>query len=211
MSTDAVCPRHRIAQNFLLIWIDDSIDESTEDCQNALAQLRSVVNQVSIFKQLDDAIDFLTDIHEMNAFLIVSNTIGQHFVPLIHDITQLHVIYMLCSNQSQHEQWTKKWIKIKGVHTDIKSICEVLKLVTKQCDRDSIAMSFVTINKEVSNMNLNQLESSFMYTQIFKEILLKMEYNKKSFKDFVLLWRLQYVNNILKLNDIAEFERDYCP
>ncbi len=49
-----------------------------------------------------------------------------------------------------------------------------------------------------------------MYTQIFKEILLEMDHNKQSIKDFIQFWRLHYINNIVKLNDIAEFEHDYC-
>ena len=61
-SSDAIHPRQRIAQNFLLIWVDANIDESTEDCQNTLAQLRSVVNDVNIFTQPDEGIDFLNEI-----------------------------------------------------------------------------------------------------------------------------------------------------
>ncbi|CAF4615759.1 unnamed protein product, partial [Rotaria sp. Silwood2] len=36
--------RRRIAQNFLLIWMDTGMDPSNKDCQVTLAQLQSVVN-----------------------------------------------------------------------------------------------------------------------------------------------------------------------
>ncbi|CAF4866076.1 unnamed protein product, partial [Rotaria sp. Silwood1] len=39
--------RRRITQNYLLIWIDSNIDETNKDCQNTLAQLRSVINEVT--------------------------------------------------------------------------------------------------------------------------------------------------------------------
>ena len=39
-------------------------------------------------------------------------------------------------------------------------------------------MSFVTLDEVASSQNLNQLEPSFMYTQIFKEIFLQMEYDQ---------------------------------
>jgi tetratricopeptide (TPR) repeat protein len=211
MGAGAIGPRQRIAQNFLVIWIDANIDESTQDCQNTLGQLRSVVNDINIFTKPDAAVDFLTEVHGKNAFLIVEGNLGQHILSLIHDIPQLDTIYLFYSNECEHEKWTKKWVKIKGAYTDIKPICEALQLAVKQCNQDSIAMSFVTVSKGASTQNLNQLEPSFMYTQIFKEILLEMEHNKQSIQDFVQFLRLHYINNIPKLKDIAEFERDYRP
>jgi len=97
-SSDAIHPRQRIAQNFLLIWVDASIDESKQDYQHTLAQLRSVANDINIFTKRDEAIDFLTGDHRKNAFLIVEGTLGRNLLPLIHDIPQLDAIYLLCGN-----------------------------------------------------------------------------------------------------------------
>jgi len=210
-SSDAIRPRRCIAQNFLLIWIDASIDESKQDYQHTLTQLRSVANDINIFTTQDAAIDFLTEDHGKNIFLIVESTLGQHLLPLIHDIPQLDAIYLLYGNESGHQQWTKEWVKIKGVHTNINPICKALELAAKQFNQDPIAVSFVTVSEGTSTQNLNQLEPSFMYTQIFKEILLEMEHDEKSIEDLILFWRLKYKNNIVKQKDIDEFERHYRP
>ena len=106
---------------------------------------------------------------------------------------KLDGIYIFCGNKSRHEQWTKEWNKIKGVHTEITSICESLQQAVKQCNQDSIAVSFVPVDEVASSQNLDQLEPSFMYTQLFKEILLDMEYDQQSIKDFTTYCR--------KLND----------
>ena len=116
-SSHNVHPRRRIAQNFLLVWVDGNIDESKPDCQNTLAQLQSVVNEVNIFTQPDGCIDFLTEVDDVKAFLIIEGTLGQRIMSLIHDIPQLAAIYIFCSDKSPHEQWAKEWIKVKGVHT----------------------------------------------------------------------------------------------
>jgi tetratricopeptide (TPR) repeat protein len=210
-SSGVVHPRQYIAQDFLLIWVDESIDKSTEACQNTLAQLRSVVNNVNIFTKLDEAVDFLTEVHEMKALLILGGTLGQHIMSLIHDIPQLDSVYIFHDNKPGHDQWIKEWVKVKGVHTELISICESLQRDVKKFNHDSIAISFVALDEETPIKNLDQLEPSFMYTQIFKEIILEMEHNEQSIKNFILLWRFHYMNNTLKLNDIAEFERDYCP
>ena len=91
----------RIVQNFFLVWINPSMDESTADFHNSLDQLRSVINDVTTFKQQDDAIDFLTEMHGMSGFLIVNDTLGQQILPLIHDISVLDAIYILATHPYQ--------------------------------------------------------------------------------------------------------------
>jgi tetratricopeptide (TPR) repeat protein len=203
--------RQRILQNFLLIWMDESIDQSRKDCQNTLVQLRSIVNHVHIFTEPNQCVDFLTDIKDMNAFLITDGSLGRHTIPFMHDISQLSAIYIFCGNKSRHEEWAKKWTKVKGIHTEIKPICEALQLAVKQCNEDSIAISFMAVGEGASSQNLNQLEASFMYTQIFKEILLEMKHEPQAIKDFAVHCRKLYNDNVGQLTIIEEFERDYRP
>jgi hypothetical protein len=58
--------------------------------------------------------------------------------------------------------------------------------------------------------NVDQLDSSFMYTQFFKEILLDAEYDEQSIKDLVLYWRSCYIGNSSQLKIIDAFEGEYC-
>jgi hypothetical protein len=203
--------RQRIVQNFLLVWMDAKINQSNADYQNALAQLRNVVNDVHLFTEPDQCVDFLTDIKDMNAFLIADGRLGQQIIPHMHDIPQLDAIHIFCGNKSRHEEWTKKWAKIKGVHTDIKSICDALQSTAKRCNEDSIAVSFMSVDEGASGQNLNQLEASFMYTQIFKEILLDMKHEPQAIKDFAVYCCKLYNDNVGQLTTIKEFEHDYRP
>jgi tetratricopeptide (TPR) repeat protein len=164
---------------------------------------------VNIFNQPDQCIQFLNGIQAEKAFVIASGSLGQQLVPDIHALTQLDAIYIFCENKSRHEHWTKQWTKIKGIYTDIKSICQELQQAVKQCNHDSIAVSFVTVSEATSSGNLDQLESSYMYTQIFKEILFDMEHDAKSIKDLAIYCRKFYTNNTADLNIIDEFEHSY--
>ncbi|CAF4002424.1 unnamed protein product [Rotaria sp. Silwood1] len=67
------------------------------------------------------------------------------------------------------------------------------------------------MNERGSSENLNQLEPSFMYSQIFKEILLDMTYGQQAIKDLVTFCQQQYLGNTKELNIIDEFERTYRP
>ena len=95
---------------------------------------------------------------------------------------------------------------MKGIHTEVTTICESLQHVVKQNNQDSIAVSFVTLEQGAFNQNLDQLEPSFMYTQLFKEILLEMEHTKKSIKDFIAYCRN---GNYGSPTNITRFENDY--
>jgi hypothetical protein len=88
--------RRRMVQNDLLIWVDPSIDEANKDCQDILVELRTVANNVSVFTERDGCVDFLTDVKDIKVLLIAGDTVGQQILPLIHDIPQLHGVYIFC-------------------------------------------------------------------------------------------------------------------
>ena len=74
--------------------MDPSIDQSNEDCQNTLVQLQSVVDDVHVFTQRDECIDFLTELNNKKTGLVIAGTLGQQILPLIHDIPQLDEVYI---------------------------------------------------------------------------------------------------------------------
>jgi hypothetical protein len=56
-------PNARMVQNFLLLWLDGSIDEkNNDDCRNSITKLRQVVNTVNTFTDADECIDFINGI-----------------------------------------------------------------------------------------------------------------------------------------------------
>ncbi|CAF0851699.1 unnamed protein product [Adineta steineri] len=204
-------PRQRIAPNYFLVWIDASIDEDKKDCQDTLTQLKNVVSDVNICTEPSQCIHLLSQINNERAFVITSGSLGQYLVPEIHSMPQLDTIYIFCANKSRHEEWTQNWTKIKGVHTNIKDICQALQLAVKHCNQDAIAVSFLTINEMASTENLNQLDPTFMYTQLFKEILLDIKYGDNAIKDLATCCHEVFTGNPNELQMINEFERDYDP
>ncbi|CAF1510776.1 unnamed protein product [Adineta steineri] len=136
--------------------------------------------------------------------MIVSVELGKHIVPHVHDMSQVDTIFIFCNNQEWPKQWIKEWPKIKGVFTDITSICEALKRTAHQCEQNAISISFVAANKK-----LDQLDPSFMYTQILKEILLTINFDDKHFKEFITYCRETFAENEYELQNIEKLERDY--
>ncbi|CAF0993033.1 unnamed protein product [Rotaria sordida] len=188
-------PARRIIQNFLLVWLDANIDESKEDFQNSLQQLRRIVASITTFTDAQQCCDYLSGITKEKAFMIVSGSLGQKIVPKMEAIPQLESVYVFCGNQSYHEQWAKKVSKIKGVYTKIEPICQALEIDRERCDRAMISVSF------------NGLDPLFMYTQLLKEALLEIEDDdRKSLKDLAEYCREQ---DDISEDQIKQVENEY--
>ncbi|CAF0907690.1 unnamed protein product [Adineta steineri] len=207
-SKDAVENRRRInmqrMQNVLLIWLDNNINENDADCNNTIKQLKRVVNNVNTFTDGKECTEFIQTITNNKICMIVSDSLGEHIVPHVHDMSQVDTIFIFCNNQEWPKQWAKEWPKIKGVFTNITSICEALKQTAHQCEQNAISISFVAPNKK-----LDQLDLSFMYTQILKEILLTIDFEDKHFKEFITYCRETFAENEHDLHNIEKLERDY--
>ncbi|CAF4246773.1 unnamed protein product, partial [Adineta steineri] len=205
--SNAIQQRRRVVRNYSLLCLDECMDEANQEYQNILAQLKTNTDNIKVFKQRDECVDFLTDTEEnFEFFLILENTMAQHVVHLVNDIPQLHSVYIFSNIKSQHEEWATKWQKVRSIYVNIEDLCQALKIDIKKCNQDSIAMSFITVNEMTSTDNLDQLEPTFMYTQIFKEILLDMEHDKQAIKQFITYCRQHDCGSA---KTIDQFENEY--
>jgi hypothetical protein len=209
-SKDAV-PRRRInrqmMQNIVLIWLDNNIDNNSIDCCNKIAQMRSVINCINTFTDADQCVDFLTNIHDKNVCMIISGTLCENLMPLIHDFTQLHHVLIFCEKKTGYEKWAKDWTKTKGISTEISSICVVLEQAVQQCEQNTIPISLIATSGDLSTKKLDQLESSFMYTRILKEILLTIKFEQQHITAFIAYCREQFVENDRESRNMKKIRR----
>ena len=191
-----------MVQNFTLVWLDGSIDESDEDFQHSLTQLRRIVTKIDTFINVDSCLDFIQSIDDIHVFLIISGALGQAAMPDIHHLSNIDSIYVFCGNKVKHEQWATDWSKIAGVFTKIDKLCKKLKQDTELLDRTAIPMS-------ITSGDLSHLEPSFMYTQLIKEILLEMDYDDRAMNELTNTCRKAYKDSPEDLRIIDEFGREY--
>jgi hypothetical protein len=143
------------------------------------------------------------------ACMIISGSLGQDIVPRVHNMSQVDSIFIFCGNKKHHKQWAKEWPKIKGVFTEIAPICESLKQAAQQCEQNAISISFMATNDDFSKKNLDQLDPSFMYTQILKEILLTINFESKHFTEYIDYCRAVFGENDRELKTIKKFQQKY--
>ncbi|CAF1503082.1 unnamed protein product [Adineta ricciae] len=191
-------------QNVLLIWLDSNIDETDEQYQNSIVELQRVVNIIYTYTNNDRCMEFIETIQDHRVCMIISGYLGQDILPYIHNMSQIDSIFIFCGNKKSHEHWAQHWSKIKGVFTEIKSICEALRQSARQCEQNAMSVSFVASDKK-----LDQLDPSFMYTQILKEILSTIKFDDTHIQSYLEYCRGVFAQNKFELNNIKDLERIY--
>ncbi|CAF4164299.1 unnamed protein product, partial [Rotaria sordida] len=168
-----VVPLDELVQNFLLVWLDEKFDESVDDYGHSIKQLRRTVNKIETFCETDECIEYILQLQNQKILLIISGALCETVVPRVHNMTQLYSIYVFCQKKEKYEEWAKQWSKVKGIFTEIIPICDAVRQSARQCDEDSVPIG-------------SEIEPSFMYTQLFKEIILTIDFDKtKEVKELV--------------------------
>lgn len=130
-------------------------------------------------------------------------------MPFIHDIPHVNTVFIYKNSQGLHEDRSNHWTKVKSTYADNTLIYSELQLIHKQYKLSDISISIVDNVKQIGAMsNLDQIESLFMYTQLFKQIFLEMKHSPQAIQESTKQWRSQYTNNIPVLNKIIEFEQN---
>lgn len=193
-STKPLCQRN--IENLILIWLDSNLDH------DGIVRVRHMVDTVHTFTDSDQCIDFITNMKNARAFLVIANPVHQTIIPLIHHIDHLDSIYLFSENELTLYHSMEKWFKVKGIFSAITPLREALAKIVRKCDEHLISISFITDTEDISNRNLNELDQSFMYTQLLKEILLEIEFDKNVVENLVKYCREQLI-------DTDKFEQEY--
>lgn len=195
-------------QSYILFWLDSNINPTDADCHQTIAQLQSIVSNVHVFNDGDACIDYLSTIKNQKVFMVVSGSIGEHILPRIYNMPQLSAVFVYCSNRQKYESLTKYSPKVRGIFTDLSVLCGSVKEMTRQCDENSIDISLVSAS-DPSDQRLDNLDQSFMYTQLIKEILFELKHDDDSVKKLVTYCLDKFSNDTKKVHKIQEFQNGY--
>lgn len=70
-------------------------------------------------------------------------------------------------------------------------------------------MSFIDTSVNTVNKNLDELDPSFMYTMILKEILLTIDFKSQHSQEFIAYCREQFENNPIQLAHVDKLDQEY--
>ncbi|CAF0724570.1 unnamed protein product [Adineta steineri] len=190
-----------------IAWLNLTTNETNSDINNTINQLQHVAGSFKIFNDVNECIDFITNVTDQEVSLIICNSQSETFISIIEDIPQLHSVYIFNQHQPQSQAWSHRYKKLRGVFTQPDTIIDALKQNISNQLNDLAPFSIVSTTSSYSD--LDQLDQSFMYTQLLKETILDIEHDdnaKKAFIDFCLT---RLVENDLRLEPLHQFEKNY--
>ncbi|CAF3419329.1 unnamed protein product [Rotaria socialis] len=196
----------RIIDQFIIIWFDADIHSDKQTSKHILDQLKLISNEIKIFSDVNECVDFITDIADKKILLIISSIAGQLLLPFIEHISQLYSIYFFNSQHTYDDQWTFKENKVKGIFFEIESMCGALKRDLCQLVNDSALFSIVSTK---CGHNFDQLDQSFMYTTLLKKAILEIEHDPKARERFTRFCLNRVFDEPLQTEKIYGFQRSY--
>jgi tetratricopeptide (TPR) repeat protein len=186
----------------------------TDEC---IEQLRSIISEVHIFTDLDECVDFTTNVEREKVLLILNESMGESLISILHDFDQVYEIYVFRTDQKNCKRWiNNNCPKYKGVFDVFTSLCHEIRRVARLYERDAVTINLLSDSKtSVGHIDsatheeedFNTQEASFMYFQIISVILLEM--NEDDPTDMIHFCRLEYTGNNSALTAVRELEQDY--
>jgi hypothetical protein len=95
------------------IWMDASVN-TDKHFLNLKQKLMKTVKTVEIFDNVDDGTHFITEYDDKEIILIVSGSYGREIIPQVHDLSQLTIFYVYCSDRTRNEEWAKIYTKVSS-------------------------------------------------------------------------------------------------
>jgi hypothetical protein len=96
-----------------LVWLDVKVhDHEYQDTTVNLEGLRKIIDYTKLFDNIQDCKEYLERTDNGLTYLVISESLGQTFIPHVHDIESVFKIYLYCQNKEYHQQWTSNHSKV---------------------------------------------------------------------------------------------------
>ncbi|CAF1025684.1 unnamed protein product [Adineta ricciae] len=196
-------------QGLLLIWLDSNFDPRSFEHITSIALFQQIIPTVKPCTDKKHCMRYIQSAQECKIFLISSGSFGEEVVPNVHDMPQIDSIFIFCGNKPRHEQWARKWSKVRGVFTEPISICKALQMAIDESEAADIPVHIMSSSKTPTDKSKDTLDPIFMYTKIAKEILLTIQFNDEQIKQFTDHCRELYADDTHELENIEWLEKEY--
>lgn len=105
-------------EELFIVWVDSNVNKMN-DCLEMISTLRSIINSLKIFDNIDECIYYINSITtEEKIFLIVSGSFGESIVPHICQSLKIVAIYVFCYDKTKYEIWLNQYKPFQGVFTE---------------------------------------------------------------------------------------------
>ena len=187
-------------EDITLIWLDKTIDAPR-------TALREITNFVRLFTEIEPCIAYIRSISTERIFLIVSGSFTETCLNQIHDLPQLDSIFIFCINVTKYKNHSEQYTKIVGIFDNEEQLIESIRRELNDLHKQ--LASFSLYKNQKSTRDLLDESASFLWFQLFKDILLQMPRSEQAKNEMIEQCKQFYRGNTEELQLIDEFERTY--
>lgn len=199
--------------DFQIIWLDNHIsDIQPSDYINRKLDFDHLIGHLKTYRDLPQCQQYIVSLdHADKIFLIVSGSIGEQMLPSIHELVQIACIYIFCTDTFKHQEWAKKFNKIRGIFKESETMLERL-----QRDIQLLLNHFTPVNiftmqnlKETTLQNIDKEQSTYMWFQLLIETLLRLPRTPQAYRELIEECAERYNHNNVEKRKIEQFKTDY--
>ncbi|CAF1374543.1 unnamed protein product, partial [Didymodactylos carnosus] len=190
----------------LLLFYDGELTENS-DLITLKGLLRSVNDYVQFYNDEDECLEYSRSIEEEKIFIIIDGPSAEKILPRIHTLEQIVSIFLYRTN-SNYESLINDYPKIVALCTDQQELIKEIRTAIEQVIKQTAAFSLYD-QTEKSTRDLTKESGSFLFFQLFKQILLAMPKTDKDRREMISKCRDYYRGNRKEVNNINEFEETY--
>ncbi|CAF1364687.1 unnamed protein product [Rotaria sp. Silwood1] len=198
-------------EDLIIIWLDQNINHMEENISKRKNHLSQIINCLKTFNDTNQCLDYIKSIKEEKIFLISSGLLGKTIINELNNYLQIFSIYIFCSNEREHEIWSKNHSKIMGIFTaEHELVTQITKDVSSFFRNDLVVSVINSVDtSERSTQDLTNDQVKFMWSQILIEILVRLPQTTRSKDELIQECRRHYQNNNYQQKKITEFEKTY--
>ncbi|CAM4876627.1 unnamed protein product [Rotaria socialis] len=202
-----------LTNDFQTIWLDNHIEDIKEaDYVLRKPDLGHLIEYLKIYKDFEACQQYIDSLDNADkVFLIVSGSLGEKMLPSIHELAQIVCIYIFCVDIHKHQEWAKKFSKIRGIFSDAKLMVDRL-----QRDIQLLLYHFTPVNiftmqnvKENTLQNINKEQATYMWFQLLIETLLRLPQTYQAKCDLIDESKERYRNNDVEKRKIEQFSLEH--
>lgn len=195
----------------IVAWLDEMMDEDDPRRLEAIRPLYEIADCVILLAQLDMCIALVEAAYQEKLIIVASPSLGHQFTSQYGDRAQVAAIYIISDEPMEHEYVGNNANKLQGVYQSIQGIYRALRHILKYQTESSVSISSIDLPEDETKIDLDQLEPSFIYTKLMKEILICMNHDVESLDRLFEFLQEMNATNSHPSRDLQEFIRTYHP
>ncbi|CAF1501102.1 unnamed protein product, partial [Didymodactylos carnosus] len=191
----------------LLILFDPIADNKSQILNEHLSQVDDVV----FYTDQSTCVNDICVNEKETIFLVVCSNNPSEIIQLVDNKTQVDSIFIFCKDESElcdEAALKSTYTKIVGVFTNYVAISKNIRNGMNSIGKQSAAFSLYDQTQKATR-DLNKESGSFLFFQLFKDVLLDMPKTVQSKMDMIEKCRSYYRGNRKEMENIDLFEQSY--